>query len=405
MIWRSLVLGMALAMLAAWPASAQRGGGAWELLGEEQVGFGRDRDILRLNNDENFYRNKSYRRLRFVVTGGDVHMRTVRLGFLNGQGEEYDLDRVMKSGEQIDLDLRGERSYLRQIEMVYNAKFSLSIGGGGLRLGQPTVKVFGENVRAGGPPPPPSPPPRADRNLADWVPLATERLDRRDDSVEIRVGRREGKFGQIRLQNRGGTVNVREIRVRYGNGEGQTIRVDQEIGDGETTRRLDLEGDTRFIDRVVVILQPRRGPGQAELTLLGTERPGREDDADRRRDYEPRADLVPLGQVEVGFGADREVIRVGRDEGWYRGRDRGFDKLHIVAQGSDIYMRSIRVVYLNGQTEDYRVERQLPEGRDFVVDLPGERSYIREIELSYRKRPGYSGRAVVKVFGEPPARR
>ncbi len=69
---KSLALGLALALAAIAPAEAQRGGGGggnWELLAEEKVGFGGDRDVITLNNDENFYRNKAYKRLRFVAPG------------------------------------------------------------------------------------------------------------------------------------------------------------------------------------------------------------------------------------------------------------------------------------------------------------------------------------------------
>ena len=73
-------------------------------------------------------------------------------------------------------------------------------------------------------------------------------------------------------------------------------------------------------------------------------------------------------------------------------------------RGQDITMRSVRVTYLNGHTEDIAVDREIRQGSDLAVDLRGDRSYIRQIELSYRSRPSFRGQAVVKVYGVPARR-
>lgn len=401
---KSLALGLALAFAAVAPAAAQRGGGGnWELLGQEKVAFGADRDVIRLNNDENFYRGKSYRRLRFVADGGEVRMRSIRLVYLNGHTEDLQFEQNLRPGQEIDVDLRGERSYLRQIEMFYKAKFGISLGGGGIKVNQPTIRVLGDNVR-GGPPGRPEPGPGPRPGAGGWDTLASERVNLRDDQVQMRVGRREGRIGQIRLQNQGERVNVREVRIRFGNGETQVVRVGQQLESGDQTRGIDVEGATRFIQSVTVSLEPRRRPGNTQLTLLGTERPGREDGAGPGPGggYRPRPDWVPLGTQSVGFGVDRDVIRVNQSEDWYR--NRGFDRLHFVAEGNDLHMMAIRIVYLNGHAEDVRIDRQIRAGSDLAVDLPGRRSYIREIEMIYRGRPGFGGRAAMSVYGEPSQR-
>jgi hypothetical protein len=272
---KALWLGLAMSLAAIMPANAQRGGGNWELLGEERVGIGGDRDVINLRQNEDHYRNKTYRRLRFQVEGGDVRMQRVRLNYMNGHSEVIEVGQNLRSGQNFDLDLRGERSHLKQIEMNYASKFGFSLGGGGIRVNQASVKVFGEIGRNG----PPPEPPRA-----------------------------------------------------------------------EPSRRFS-------------------------------------------------GDLIALGRQSVGFGTDRDVIRVEQPEGWFK--DRGFDRLHFKAEGNDINLVGVRVAYLNGHTEDYRVDRVVREGSDFVLDLPGERSFIKEIEMMYRARPNFRGRAVMSVFGEP----
>lgn len=396
-----LILGLLMALAMVIPASAQRAG-EWEPLGQERVGFDNDRDVIVIGKGEDFFRERAYRRLRLVAEGGDVRMRAIRITYLNGSTEEVEVDRTLQSGQAVDIDLKGERSYLRQIEMIYRARFSLSFGQGGIRLNQPLVKVFGEAVGRGlgrfdrdrGPDRP------FDRGAdrSGWERLGSVSFSRRDDEVRIDVGVREGRFGRLQLAHAGNPVQIRDIRVRFGNGETQVIRVDQDLEDGQRTRPLDLEGDRRFIERVVISLSPRRRTDRAELTLLGSERAGIEaDDRGSPRDR-GRAGLIPLGRTEVGFAADRDVIRIERGD-W--ASERGFDKLHFVAENSEIYMRGIRVVYQNGYGEDFSIDRLVPVGGDLVVDLRGERRFIREIEMLYRARPGYRGRALMSVFGEP----
>ncbi len=408
---KTLALGLSLALAAILPAQAQRGGGGggnWELLGENQVNLGNDRDVIRLNHDENFYRNKAYRRLRFEADGGEVRMKSVRLVYLNGHAEDIDVSRTLRPGQEIDLDLRGERSYLRQIEMSYSAKLGLSLGGGGIRLNQATIRVLGENAR-GGPPPAPPVAGRPGGGGRGFDEIARERFNLRDDRVDIRVGRREGRFGQIRLSNVGGErFNVVEVIAEYGNGERQRVRLSERLEPGEQTRPIDLEGDQRFLRSVTVAMDPRRRGGPAEIALLGTERPGRGDAVGPGpgpgAGYRPsNSDWKLLGQQAVGVRGDTDVIRVEQSADFYR--DRGLDKLHFVSENADVHLMSIRVVYQNGYGEIIQVNRLIRAGSDLAVDLPGRRSYLREIEVTQRKLPGQRGRALVSVYGEPSSRR
>ena len=427
MNFKTLALGISLALAAVLPAQAQRGGGGggagnWELLGENQVNLGNERDVIRLNHDENFYRNKAYRRLRFEADGGEVRMKSVRLVYLNGHGEDIDVSRTLRPGEEVDLDLRGERSYLRQIEMSYSGKLGLSLGGGGIRLNQATIRVLGENAR-GGPPPAPPFAGRPGGGGRGFDEIARERFNTHDNRVDIRVGRREGRFGQIRLSNVGRErFNLVEVVAEYGNGERQRVRVSERLEPGEQARPIDLEGDQRFLRSVSIVLDPRRRDVPAEVALLGTERPGRGDGDDPRGGggyrpgrgdsdgprggggYRPsNAAWKLLGQQAVGVRGDRDVIRVEQSEDFYR--DRGLDALHFVSENADVHLMSIRVVYQNGYGEHIRVDRLIRAGAELSIDLPGNRSYLREIEVTQRKLPGQRGRALVSIYGEPASRR
>ena len=232
------------------------------LLGEQRVGFRADRDVIRINQSEDWYRTRSFRTLYFKAQGNDVHMMSIRLVYMNGFGEDLQVDRLIRQGDELPVDLRGDRSFLRQIEMVYRARPDFR--------GNAVIQVFGEPTRGG---PPPGPPPGAGR---DWL-------------------------------------------------------------------------------------------------LLGEQR--------------------------VGFRADRDIIRINQSEDWFRSRS--FSTLHFVAEGNDVHMISIRLVYMNGVGEDFRVDRLIRPGEQLPIDLRGERSYLRQIEMVYRSRPNFRGEAVIKVLASP----
>ena len=156
---------------------------------------------------------------------------------------------------------------------------------------------------------------------------------------------------------------------------------------------IDLEGDRRFIERITVNVEDRGRRGRSELIAYGIERAGGAPPVDDRR-----RGWVPLGEQTVGFRVDRDVIRIGQNEDFFR--NRAFDKLHFVAERNDIYMTAIKITYLNGYTETFAVNQQIRAGSDLAVDLRGRRSFLREIEMTYRARPSFTGQAVMKVFGE-----
>lgn len=120
----------------------------------------------------------------------------------------------------------------------------------------------------------------------------------------------------------------------------------------------------------------------------------------QRRDRDgDRREWVLLGERTVNFRAERDTIKISQGEDWWR--DRGFRRLHLIADRSDIHLTSVRLVYMNGFAEDFLVDRLIRDGQDQPIDLRGERKYLDRIELLYRSRPSFEGRAVMKVYGVP----
>jgi hypothetical protein len=222
----------------------------WMLLGEQRVGFRADRDVIRINQSEDWYRSRSFSTLHFVAEGNDVHMISIRLVYMNGFGEEYRVDRLIRQGDELPIALRGERSYLRQIEMVYRSRPNFR--------GEAVIKVFGEPARRG---PPPGSGFVGSGGGRDWVELGCEQVSLiGKDRDSIRIGRREGRFKSIRLHVRGADVELIDVKVVYANGEPDDIEVKHHLREGERTRPLDLRGWERAIDRVDLVYRTAFNP-------------------------------------------------------------------------------------------------------------------------------------------------
>ena len=100
-----------------------------------------------------------------------------------------------------------------------------------------------------------------------------------------------------------------------------------------------------------------------------------------------------LGCRKVGFLVDRDVVPVGRLEGRYK-------SVRLSVAGNAIFLNDVKIVYANGNVDDYPVKAQVPAGSQTrTIDLKGERRSIKQIELTYRSRPSFKGRATVCVIG------
>ena len=239
-----------------------------------------------------------------------------------------------------------------------------------------------------------------DRDRDDhWEQLGCERVGNRPDYDEIRVGRREGRYKAIRLEAKGNSISVLDLKVIYANGDPDDIPVSSEINEGDRTRPLDLRGRERAIDRIQIISKKDfRGPGRgrAEVCVYGLQNDDRGggDRSDRGGDRgDRRADWVELGCQSVGLFGDRDVIRVGRREGQFKA-------IKLNVSGNSIYMMDLKVVYANGAPDDIPVRSEIREGGETrPLDLRGRDRAIDRVEMIYRAKPNFRGKARVCVSG------
>jgi hypothetical protein len=107
-----------------------------------------------------------------------------------------------------------------------------------------------------------------------------------------------------------------------------------------------------------------------------------------------RGDWVQLGCKDVNlFGRERDSISVGRREGRFRA-------IRLSARGNDVEMVDLRVIYANGDPDDIPVRQWLRQGSQTrPLDLRGRERSIRRIDMVYRTKLNFRGRATVCAEG------
>lgn len=100
-----------------------------------------------------------------------------------------------------------------------------------------------------------------------------------------------------------------------------------------------------------------------------------------------------LGCRDVGFQADRDVIRVGKEQGKWTA-------IKLTVAGNLIEVFDVTVVYGNGKTDALSVRNIIQPGSETRwLDLRGDGKKIDRIELVYRAIPAFRGKATVCALG------
>lgn len=251
-----------LALMVA-PSQAQRGPGGdrWVPLGSKSVGFLVDRDVLQISHNEDWFRKEGpFRTLRFTAEGNDIHINSIRVVYLNGFAENFNVDKLLRARQSITLDLRGERSFLRQIEFVYRSRLSFK--------GQATLRVDAEAVRRGPPGPGPGPGPKVELLGSQKIGFATDR-------DVLRVGRREGRFSRVALRALDNDIEIMDMKIFYGGRKGppDDVKFRGILRAGQRTQPIDLRGkEARVIERIEFVYRARPNfRGAATLEIYGVQ--------------------------------------------------------------------------------------------------------------------------------------
>ncbi len=363
-----------LALAMALPASAQRGTRDWVLLGQQEVGFRVDRDTINIDHE-----GVRFSQLRVEAERNDVYLMSVRLVYQNGYAEEFRVDREIKAGRAaLPIDLKGERSYLRRIELVYRARPDFR--------GRAIVRVYGELRGA----------PRRDPVADRFEQIESQTIYRRSrDAVVFDLGRSEDAYTRLRFQARNGGIRIHDVSITFGNGQTQSVSINDRLSDDEQSRVIDLEGDRRFIKTIRVKARPVRGERDATLVLLG------EKAAVPQRRRPDLGRFSPIEKQRITRRTDDGVVEfdVGRDEG-------RLAELRFLSEDGDILLREATILFGNGETQQVRVRDRLSENElSEVIDLAGERRFVRKVRVRARLARGERNATLVLLGLEDQARR
>jgi hypothetical protein len=208
----------------------------------------------------------------------------------------------------------------------------------------------------------------------------------------------------------GGDLEIYDIVVTLGNGERFSPGTRFHFRGGASTGAIDLPGRARGIQTIEFRYGSIPGGGRPRVEVYGKQVAAPPPPPPPPAPLPPPPRPVPpppapppqwnpagwqrLGETTVDGRNDRDVLRVGLDEG-------RFTKLMLVAEDSDLDLYDMVVTFGNGQRFDIPTRIRFREGqRTGAIDLPGDVRGIREIEFRYGNLPG-GGRARLEVWGRP----
>ena len=105
------------------------------------------------------------------------------------------------------------------------------------------------------------------------------------------------------------------------------------------------------------------------------------------------ADWELLGTRKVKMNTDRDVIRVGAKDGYFRA-------IKLKVRVSGLNMKDMKVHFMNGSVMDVRIRKIIPKnGETRVIDLPGVNRHIEKVVFWYESTKRNDKRATVRLWG------
>jgi hypothetical protein len=229
--------------------------------------------------------------------------------------------------------------------------------------------------------------------------IATVTIDLAGTGHAIDLRQARGAYRGIRFRAKSGPAEFTRVQIIYADGAIHNEAQPVELPQGERSRAIDETAADRFIDTVNVANAP--GKGRVIVDVLGIQT---EAGARLQRQAPASGDVtgtaapaegsdVMFGYQDVGFGVDRDVIKVGGDLG-------KFDRIRLRVLGNDVHINALKVVYMDGEKQELAVDADIKaDAHSEWFAIRGDR-FIREIEMSYRSAPSLKGQARVEVTGE-----
>lgn len=98
-----------------------------------------------------------------------------------------------------------------------------------------------------------------DREAQGWELIGRREADDKRDSDSFDVGRGEGRFQRIKVQVRGGDLVMHRMVVHFRDGTKFSPDLERRFSNRETSHTIDLPGNNRVIEKVVLNYRGVRG--------------------------------------------------------------------------------------------------------------------------------------------------
>ena len=385
----SLLAAAVLLMVA--PAHAQRRwADQWVKLGDQSVGFGVDRDVIRLGREDG-----RFKAIKLLVKRNDVFILDVKATYRSGESQDLVVRQPIRAGGETPVLLlapspRGDNGrVIQQIDLVYKNRpgfggqavvevWGLRASEGGSNniygYGSPPTRVYGGDIPRG------------------WVLFGTQTVGFQTERDVIRLGREVGRFRKLAIRVLRNDIYMHEIVVNYTRGDSDRVPINSEIFANGVTQPIDLKREGR-IDNIQLFYKARPGfrGGEAVVEVYG-EYADNWGNADAAKPPVGQWLLLGAQRGEMLRG-DRHVFDVGRRLG-------GFRSIKLKSVKHAVEIDAFRIVYANGETEDIRVPREMQGGQESApFELRGRERFIERIEINYKTKLNFKGEGILEVYG------
>ncbi len=204
------------------------------LFGTQNVGFIRDRDVIRVGANLG-----QFDRIQLRVLNNEVHINELDVVYVDGTTQKLVVNASVKQNTRTQwLNITGTK-FIKEINLNYRSRPAFK--------GQARVEVYGQIadgwLGANG---------RGRQFNEGWVLLGAQTAGRflRAEVDRIEVGRNEGLFKRVRVTVKDRALVFDELRVVYGNGEEEVIPVKTTIAANSTFGPVDLKGGNRVIREI-----------------------------------------------------------------------------------------------------------------------------------------------------------
>ncbi|HWP25230.1 MAG TPA: hypothetical protein VNL39_02685 [Xanthobacteraceae bacterium] len=206
------------------------------LLGERRVRFDLEEDVIPVEFGEDWYRNRWFRALHFIVHDNDIEFRRLVITYINGWTETYELgDRLVRRGERLRHDFAQPVSYIKEIRMQYRTDPQ------GRRTNA-SVAVYGELER------------RRVARSEEWVPIdRCKPVPVFGADIDVFDAHAEGRFRAIRLLVQNAPIEIDRVRITYEDRtEADDVIVQAYAWPDRPTRPFGLTLELQRIERIEV---------------------------------------------------------------------------------------------------------------------------------------------------------